>query len=64
MNEILLQKQATIRRYIIKMNEVYNDDSKKLSDLTRQDPIILNLQQACFYRYDDVYRKYTKTRIT
>lgn len=47
MNEILLQKQATIKRCIIRMNEVYNNDSKNLSDLTRQDSIILNLQRIC-----------------
>jgi len=47
MNEILLQKQATIKHCIIRMNEVYNNDSKNLSDLTRQDSIILNLQRIC-----------------
>lgn len=47
MNEILLQKQATIKRCIIRMNEVYSNDSKNLSDLTKQDSIILNLQRIC-----------------
>lgn len=47
MNDILLQKQATIKRCIIRMNEFYNNDSKNLSDLTRQDSIILNLQRIC-----------------
>ena len=47
MNEILLQKQATIKHCIIRMNEVYNNDSKNLSDLTRQDSIILHLQRIC-----------------
>ncbi|HCN58373.1 MAG TPA: hypothetical protein DIS82_09450 [Exiguobacterium sp.] len=47
MNEILLQKQATIKRCIIRMNEVYNNGSKNLSNLTRQDSIILNLQRIC-----------------
>ncbi|WP_215115687.1 DUF86 domain-containing protein [Exiguobacterium sp. s80] len=47
MNDILLQKHATIKRCIIRMNEVYNNDSKNLSDLTRQDSVILNLQRIC-----------------
>lgn len=52
MNEILLRKHATIRRCIIKMGVINNNDSKNLSDLNRKDSIILNLQRICLASID------------
>lgn len=44
---IILNKSSIIERCINRINEVYDNDLKNLSDYTKQDSIILNIQRAC-----------------
>ncbi len=45
--DIVLNKAATIRHCVSRIQEEYADDAENLYNLTRQDSIILNLQRAC-----------------
>lgn len=45
--DAVLNKIATIERCINRIAEVYEGNRKNLSDLTKQDSIILNIQRAC-----------------
>lgn len=48
MDDVLLNKAATIERCLIRIQEEYEDHKEELeSNFTRQDSIILNLQRAC-----------------
>lgn len=47
MNDVVLNKVATIERCISRVNEVYQGDANNLNDFTKQDSIILNIQRAC-----------------
>lgn len=47
MNAIILNKTTTIERSVKRIHEVYEGNSENLTDLTKQDSIILNLQRAC-----------------
>jgi len=48
MDDVVLNKAATIERCIQRVNEVYAGEERNLcEDITRQDSIILNLQRAC-----------------
>ena len=47
MNDVVLNKAATIERCIKRIYEVYEDNPTNLSDITKQDSIILNIQRAC-----------------
>jgi uncharacterized protein YutE (UPF0331/DUF86 family) len=48
MDDVVLNKAATVERCILRAREVYAGDPAHLSaDLTRQDSIVLNLQRAC-----------------
>lgn len=47
MNDIILNKIATIERCIKRVEEVYQNNPKNLFDFTKQDSIILNIQRAC-----------------
>ncbi|WP_066186200.1 MULTISPECIES: type VII toxin-antitoxin system HepT family RNase toxin [Gracilibacillus] len=47
MNDIILNKITTIERCVIRIEEVYEDNPENLSDFTKQDSIILNIQRAC-----------------
>jgi hypothetical protein len=47
-DDVLLNKAAAIERAVRRVREEYaGDDSNLLSNETRQDAIILNLQRAC-----------------
>ena len=47
-DDVLLNKAASIERAVHRVREEHaGDDSRLLSDQTRQDAIILNLQRAC-----------------
>ena len=47
-DDVLLNKAASIERAVRRVREEHaGDDSRLLSDQTRQDAIILNLQRAC-----------------
>ena len=47
MNDVILNKAAIIERCVKRIREVYDHDPANLSDLTKQDSIILNIQRAC-----------------
>ena len=47
-DDVLLNKSATIERCLKRIREEYDDDDANLYDnITRQDAIVLNLQRAC-----------------
>lgn len=46
-SDLVYNKIAIIERCIIRVKEVYEDDSKNLHNFTKQDSIILNIQRAC-----------------
>lgn len=45
-NDVVLNKVATIERCVNRIEEVYEGDPKNLSDLIKQDSIILNILRA------------------
>jgi len=47
MNDVILNKTTTIERCIKRIHEVYEGNPENLTDLTKQDSIILNIQRAC-----------------
>lgn len=47
MNDVLLNKVSVIERCLIRIHEVYEGNSENLTDFTKQDSIILNIQRAC-----------------
>ncbi len=47
MNDILVNKAATIERCVKRIHEVYEGNPRNLNDYTKQDSIILNIQRAC-----------------
>lgn len=47
MNDVILNKTATIERCVNRIHEVYEGNPGNLKDFTKQDSIILNIQRAC-----------------
>lgn len=47
MNDVLLNKVTTIERCVKRIHDVYEGKRENLSDFTKQDSIILNIQRAC-----------------
>jgi uncharacterized protein YutE (UPF0331/DUF86 family) len=47
MNDVILNKVTTIERCLKRIHEVYAGNPENLSDFTKQDSIILNIQRAC-----------------
>src|SRR5690625_4441425 len=47
MNDVILNKIATIERCVKRVEVVYENNPKNLLDFTKQDSIILNIQRAC-----------------
>lgn len=47
MNDVVLNKITTIERCINRIHKVYEGNPGNLSDLTKQDSIIMNIQRAC-----------------
>jgi uncharacterized protein YutE (UPF0331/DUF86 family) len=47
MNDVILNKITTIERCLKRIHEVYAGNPENLSDFTKQDSIILNIQRAC-----------------
>ena len=47
MNDVILNKTATIERCVKRIQEVYEGNPENLADFTKQDSIILNIQRAC-----------------
>lgn len=47
MNDVILNKTATIERCVKRIHEVYENTPENLKDFTKQDSIILNIQRAC-----------------
>lgn len=47
MNDVILNKTTTIERCVNRIHDVYEGKPENLSDFTKQDSIILNIQRAC-----------------
>lgn len=47
MNDVILNKTTTIERCVNRIHEVYEGNPESLTDFTKQDSIILNIQRAC-----------------
>lgn len=47
MNDVILNKTTTIERCVKRIYDVYEGNPQNLSDFTKQDSIILNIQRAC-----------------
>lgn len=47
MNDVILNKTMTIERCVKRIHEVYEGNPVNLTDFTKQDSIILNIQRAC-----------------
>jgi len=47
MNDVLINKVAVIERCIKRIHDVYESNPENLTDYTKQDSIILNIQRAC-----------------
>ncbi|REB05165.1 DUF86 domain-containing protein [Sporosarcina sp. BI001-red] len=47
MNDVILNKTAVIERGLSRIHEVYEGNRENLTDYTKQDSIILNIQRAC-----------------
>jgi uncharacterized protein YutE (UPF0331/DUF86 family) len=48
MDDIVINKAATIERCLRRVREVFADDERNIyADQTRQDSIVLNIQRAC-----------------
>ncbi len=45
--DIILNKTETIRRCIQRVHEEYEQNEANLTNLTKQDSIVLNIQRAC-----------------
>lgn len=47
MNDVVLNKAATIRRCLQRIHEEFTDEALFRQNFTQQDSVILNLQRAC-----------------
>lgn len=47
MNDVILNKTTSIERCLKRIYEVYEGNPSNLTDFTKQDSIILNIQRAC-----------------
>lgn len=47
MNDIVLHKVEIVERCVKRVREVYENNPNNLSDFTKQDSMILNIQRAC-----------------
>ena len=47
MNDVLLNKVATIKRCLKRIDEEYCDEVTFKNSYTKQDSVVLNLQRAC-----------------
>ncbi|TYO96537.1 type VII toxin-antitoxin system HepT family RNase toxin [Desulfallas thermosapovorans] len=46
-SDVIMNKVMTIKRCINRIHEVYDNNPRNLSDYTKQDSIVLNIQRAC-----------------
>lgn len=47
MNDVILNKTVTIERCVQRIHDVYEGNPENLTDFTKQDSIVLNIQRAC-----------------
>lgn len=47
MHDVVLNKIATIKRCLIRINEEFSDQVSFKQNDTKQDSVVLNLQRAC-----------------
>ncbi|MFB1081877.1 DUF86 domain-containing protein [Jeotgalibacillus sp. JSM ZJ347] len=46
-NDVIINKVTSIERCIRRVKEVYNGTPENLTEFTKQDSIVLNIQRAC-----------------
>lgn len=46
-SDVIINKSATIQRYIHRVYQEYDNNPLNLSNYTKQDSIVLNIQRAC-----------------
>ncbi|MCK0470181.1 DUF86 domain-containing protein [Halalkalibacter sp. APA_J-10(15)] len=46
-NNVILNKVSTVERCLTRIKDVYDNNRNNLTDFTKQDSIVLNLQRAC-----------------
>ena len=46
-NDVCLNKAASVRRCLLRIEQEYAHDAVRLTNFTHQDAIVLNLQRAC-----------------
>ncbi|MBO0589072.1 DUF86 domain-containing protein [Sporosarcina sp. E16_8] len=46
-NDVILNKISVIERCIARIKDVYAEDANNLTDFTKQDSVVLNIQRAC-----------------
>lgn len=56
MDDVLLNKAASIERCLARIAEELDGDTANLANITKQDAIILNLQRACESAIDGAMR--------
>ncbi len=47
MHDVVLNKVATIKRCLVRINEEYTDEYTFRNSFTKQDSVVLNIQRAC-----------------
>jgi uncharacterized protein YutE (UPF0331/DUF86 family) len=47
MDDVLLNKVATIKRCLVRIQEEFTDETEFKSSFTKQDSVVLNIQRAC-----------------
>jgi uncharacterized protein YutE (UPF0331/DUF86 family) len=57
-DDVVLNKAAIIERCWRRVRQEYRDDPSRLSDQTRQDAIVLNLERACQAAIDLAIHEY------
>jgi len=62
-DDILLNKSAIIRRCLVRVEEEFRGDVKRLDDFTVQDAIVLNLLRACEAAIDLAMHRVAEQRL-
>ena len=57
MDEVLLAKAASIERCLARIRDEYAGTATSLSNITKQDAIVLNVQRACEAAIDGAMRR-------
>jgi uncharacterized protein YutE (UPF0331/DUF86 family) len=47
MDDVILNKVATVKRCLVRINEEFTGEAEFKSNFTKQDSVVLNIQRAC-----------------